>query len=500
MFEPIREVVIVGGGTAGWMTAAALSKVLPAPTRIRLVESDEIGTIGVGEASIPNLRNFNAALEIDEDEFLRQTRGTLKLGIQFVDWAAPGDSYIHGFGGIGPELALVRFHQYWLKMYLEGAAPDIARYQINTAAPDSCKAMRARPEMRGSPLGDLVHAFHFDAGLYARFLRSHAEGRGVQRIEGRIVQVEQREPDGFVSAVVLDGGRRVEGELFVDCSGLRGILIEQTLHAGYDDWSHWLPCDAAVAVPCESVAPLVPYTRSIARPAGWQWRIPLQHRIGNGLVYCSSLQSADEATAQLVASLDGAALGEPRHIRFVAGRRRRSWVRNVVAVGLASGFLEPLESTSIHLIQQAVNRLIGLFPHRGFDEADIREFNEQTRFEIERIRDFIILHYKATQRTDAPLWRQTAAMPIPDTLQHKMDLYRSSGRVLRHANELFAESSWLQVMHGQRLRPRSYDPLVDARSREDIAGLLRDVEDVVARCLDSMPTHEEFIAAHCAAR
>ena len=497
--ERVQEVVIVGGGTAGWMTAAALAKVLGAACRIQVVESDEIGTIGVGEASIPNLRNFNAALEIDEDEFMRQTQGTFKLGIQFVNWAAMGDAYIHGFGDIGPELGTAPFYQYWLKMFQKGAAPDIARYQINTAEPERCKYQRADPALRGSPLAEIVNAFHFDAGLYARFLRRYSEARGVQRIEGRIVQVLQREPDGHVSAVVLQDGRQVAGQLFVDCSGLRGLLIEQTLRAGYEDWQHWLPCDSAVAVPCESAGLLAPYTRSTARQAGWQWRIPLQHRTGNGMVYCSALLSQDEATSTLLAHLDGAPLAEPRHIRFTAGRRRRVWDRNCVAIGLAAGFLEPLESTSIHLIQMGINRLIGFFPHLGFNAPDIEEFNRQSQQEMERIRDFIILHYKATERDDAPLWRQTRAMDIPPSLQHKIDLFRSNGRLFRHCNELFAESSWLQVLHGQRLRPQGYNPLVDLRREEDVAEMLAELERVIHHCVDHMPTQAEFIARHCRA-
>jgi tryptophan 7-halogenase len=503
----IQDVVIVGGGTAGWMTAAALAKVLapgqPNGVRVTLVESDDIGTIGVGEATIPNIRNFNAALGIDEDDFLRQTQGTFKLGIQFVDWAAKGDAYIHGFGNIGPDLGTAPFYQYWLKHHLQGRAPGIAAYQINTAAPERCKYMRADPSLRGSPLAEIVNAFHFDAGLYARYLRSYSEARGVRRVEGRIVQVQQGPgadaSAGHIQAVMLHSGQRVAGDLFVDCSGLRGLLIEETLKAGFEDWSHWLPCDSAVAVPCASAGELAPYTRSTARAAGWQWRIPLQHRTGNGLVYCSALLGADEAASTLMSNLDSAALAEPRHIRFKTGRRRHMWVGNCVAIGLAGGFLEPLESTSIHLIQMGINRLIAFFPHQGFDAADVREFNAQSRSEIERIRDFIILHYKATQRDDAPLWRQTQAMPIPETLQQKIDLYSSNGRLFRQGNELFAESSWLQVMHGQRLRPRSYNPLVDLRADADVAEMLADMQGLITRCLDTMPTHAEFIAQHCAA-
>lgn len=496
---PVRDIVIVGGGTAGWMTAAALSKLLSPAYRIRLVESDEIGIIGVGEATIPHIRGFNAALGIDEDEFLRATQGTFKLGIEFVDWGARGDRYLHGFGRVGRELDGIAFHHHWLRLRQLGQARDLGACSINTVAPGAAKFMRAREDMPGSPLADIVHAFHFDASLYARFLRRHAESRGVRRTEGRIVQVLQREPDGFIEAVVLEGGEKVAGDFFIDCSGLRGLLIEQTLKAGYEDWRHWLPCDRAIAVPCHSAGPLLPMTRSSARTAGWQWRIPLQHRTGNGHVYSSAHMDEDEATRILMANLDGEPLAEPRHIRFVTGRRRAFWVRNCVAVGLASGFLEPLESTSIHLIQSAVTRIAAFFPSAGFDDADIAEYNRQTTFEYERIRDFLILHYKATERDDSPFWRDCRHMPIPVTLQRKMDLYRSNGRLFREDNELFAELSWLQVMEGQRIRPHGHHPFADLRPLAETAAFVDDVERVVAQCVEVMPTQAEFIAAHCAA-
>jgi tryptophan 7-halogenase len=496
--QRIRDIVIVGGGTAGWMAAAALSKLLTPNERIVLVESDEIGTIGVGEATIPNIRHFNSALELDDDEFVRETQGTFKLGIQFCDWGRVGDRYIHGFGAVGPDTGLVPFHHYWLKMRAQGKAPGLQAFQINTADPDACKFQRADPALAGSPLGEIAHAYHFDAGLYARYLRRYAEARGVTRLEGRIVEVRQREPDGFIESVVLAGGREVAGQLFLDCSGLRGLLIEQTLRAGFENWSHWLPCDAAVAVPCESAGPLQPLTRSTARSAGWQWRIPLQHRTGNGLVYCSALMSADEAAATLLANLDGRALAEPRPIRFKAGRRRQTWVKNVVAIGLAGGFLEPLESTSIHLIQQAINRLIGAFPWAGFDAADIDEFNRQCRIEIERIRDFIIFHYTANERPE-PLWRSVRHMALPPALVHKMALFAANGRIVREDLELFGEPNWLQVMVGQNLMPRGWHPLVETRDEAEVAALMQHSAQVVANCLKRMPTQAEFIARHCRA-
>ena len=495
----IRNIVIVGGGTAGWMTAISLSKLLKNQYHIRLVESDEIGIIGVGEASIPHIAAFNASLGIDEDEFLRATQGTFKLGIEFVNWGAIGDRYIHGFGKIGHELDGLPFQHYWLRMLREGEARDLGAYSINTAAPQQAKFMRARLDMQGSPLGDVVNAFHFDASLYARYLRGLAEKNGVIRTEGKIVQVVQRDSDGFIDAVVTDGGERISGDFFIDCSGMRGLLIEQTLKMGYEDWSHWLPCNRAIAVPCESVAPLLPYTRSTAHSAGWQWRIPLQHRLGNGHVYSSKYMGDDEAEAILLNNLDGKQLAEPRHIQYVPGRRKKVWDRNCVAIGLAAGFFEPIESTNIHLIQTAISRLLSLFPRMGFDDADRDEFNAQAKFEYERIRDFIILHYKATERNDSPFWNYCRTMEIPDTLQHRMDLYRSNARLFREGNELFAELSWLQVMNGQRVKPKSYHPLADLQPKETVVEFLSDIERVIKKCVEVMPTHADFIAQHCAA-
>jgi tryptophan halogenase len=495
----VRKVVVVGGGTAGWMTASALSKVLRGQVEITLVESDEIGIVGVGEATIPMIRLFNQVLEIDENEFLRETQGTFKLGIEFVNWGRLGDRYMHGFGVFGQALGTVDFHQYWLKQWLAGQAPDLENYSINRMASHADKFMRASREHPNSPLGDIVHAFHFDASLYARYLRGYAEARGVTRVEGRIEQVETREGDGHITAVRLADGRRIEGELFVDCSGFRGLLIEQTLKTGYEDWTHWLPCDRALAVPCESVQPLTPYTRATAREAGWQWRIPLQHRTGNGHVYCSRYLSDDEATATLLANLDGRPLAEPRPVRFVTGKRHKIWNRNCVAVGLSSGFMEPLESTSIHLIQSTIARLITFFPDRGFVQGDIDEFNRQSTFEYERIRDFVILHYKATERDDTPFWRHCRSMEVPASLQHKIDLFRSRGRIVRDNNELFAELGWLQVMLGQRIVPQGYHPLVDLLPGKDVADYLQHVQEVIASCVEVMPDHAAFIEKNCRA-
>ncbi|MBW8368302.1 MAG: tryptophan 7-halogenase, partial [Arenimonas sp.] len=418
----VRDVVIVGGGTAGWMTAAALSKVLGPQHRIRLIESEDIGTVGVGEATIPMIKLFNQALEIDENDFIRETKGSFKLGIEFVNWGRLGDSYIHGFGKIGQDLGVIPFYQHWLKLRQAGQAGPLDDYSINTAAARANKFMPALTDRPNSPMADIAYAYHFDAGLYARYLRGYAEARGVRRTEGKVAQVTLRPEDGFVDAVVLESGERVEGQLFVDCSGFRGLLIEQALHTGYQDWTHWLPCDRAMAVQCASSGPLTPYTRSTARTAGWQWRIPLQHRVGNGYVYSSQFISDDEAASTLLANLEGEALMTPKPLRFTTGKRNKFWNKNVVAIGLASGFMEPLESTSIHLIQSGIARLTAFFPHAGFDAVDVDEFNAHSHFEFDKIRDFLILHYHATERSDTPFWDYVRTMSIPDSLQHKMDL------------------------------------------------------------------------------
>ena len=491
------DVVIVGGGTAGWMTAAALAKVLKGRYRISVIESEEIGTVGVGEATIPMIQLFNRLLDFDENEFIKQTQATFKLGIEFVNWGRLGDRYIHGFGVIGQDNATVDFHQYWLKQYLAGKAQGLDRYSINTAACLKNKFMRAQADMPNSPLSQIAHAFHFDASLYARFLRGYSEVRGVQRIEGKIVEVRQREGDGHIESLTLQSGQSVVGDLFIDCSGFRGLLIEGTLKTGYEDWSHWLPCDRAVAVPCVNAKELTPYTRATARTAGWQWRIPLQHRIGNGYVFSSKYISEDEATATLLGNLDGAPLAEPRVLRFVTGKRKKAWNKNVVSIGLASGFIEPLESTSIHLVQMGIAHLLTFFPSAGFEHNDIDAYNRVMNQEYDWVRDFIILHYKATERTDTPFWNYCRQMPVPESLQNRMDLFRTHGRVFREANELFTKVSWLQVMHGQRIHPRSHHPLTDLLGEQEIQAYLDEVEGVIAACVDVMPSHAKFIADNC---
>jgi tryptophan halogenase len=492
--QPVTKVTIVGGGTAGWSTAAVLSQWL-SKVEIKLIESEEIGTIGVGEATIPHIRNLLALAGVDQLKMISQSKATFKLGIQFVDWGAPGEEYVHGFGKIGRDVLWLHPHQLWLAA--RQRTPERVKpfdfYSLNCVA--SLQNRFAFPDTsnRNSPLADIDFAYHFDASLLARYLRSESEARGVERVEGRIVEVIQNAESGFVERVRLADGREVGGDLFVDCSGMRGLLIGDALGVGYEDWNHWLLCDRAQAVPCASVEPLTPYTRSTARKAGWQWRIPLQHRIGNGYVYASNLLSDEEAAQTLLANLDGEALADPRPVRFRPGRRLKSWEKNVVAIGLSSGFLEPLESTSIHLIQTGIHRLLAMFPAAQFSQADIDEYNLQARTEYEDVRDFIIAHYKVTRRTGDPFWDHVRTMDVPDTLNQRFELLRSSGRFFKHnAQELFAEESWVQVLLGQGFEMKA-DPVTNFMPDEDIAGFLADMEDVIADAAGKMMDHGEFV-------
>lgn len=491
---PISDITIVGGGTAGWMAAALLSRLFTRGYRIRLIESEQIGTIGVGEATIPAIRIFNELAGIDEAELIRETQATFKLGIEFSGWREPGSSYIHGFGNIGQDLLWLHTHQFWLKMARKGMVKPLDNYAIN------CRAARlnkfAQPDKRnpGSPFADLDYAYHFDAGLYASFLRRRAEAQGVERIEGRIVDVKLREADGFVENVRLEDGRSVRGDIFIDCSGMRGLLIGGAMGVGYQDWSHWLPCDRALAVPCENARNLTPYTRSTAHEFGWQWRIPLQHRIGNGMVYSSTHVSDEVATERLLANLDGAPIRDPMPVRFRPGRRDRAWERNVVAIGLSGGFLEPLESTSIHMIQTGLFRLIALFPGREYNAADIDEYNRQTEFEYVDVRDFIIAHYHVTRRTDSAFWNHVRTMEVPDTLARRLSLFKASARFFQYGKaELFREESWVQVLIGQGIDARA-DPMVELIPDEQALAHLNDIEEVIEDAVKRMLDHGEFIS------
>ncbi len=487
--DPRQRIVIVGGGTAGWIAAATLARYLPVQRyAITLIESDEIGIIGVGEATIPQIRLLNAALGIDEYAFMRATHATYKLGIEFVGWGNSQRRYMHAFGAVGRPTGQVPFHNYWLRGQTLGETAPLDAYAPNAQA--------GWANRFGKPDSELPYAFHFDASRYAGFLRTIAEPRGVARIEGRIVAVHREGEAGDVQSVQLADGQTIAGDLFIDCSGFRGLLIEGALATGYDDWTHWLPCDRALAVPCANAPALTPYTRSTAHEAGWQWRIPLQHRVGNGHVYCSAHVSDEAAAATLLANLDGAPLADPRPIRFTTGRRRKFWNRNVVALGLAAGFLEPLESTSIHMVQSAIERLIRYLPKGRPEAADCAAYNAETVFEWERVRDFIILHYHANTR-DEPFWRQCAAMTVPDSLAEKLALFAANGRITRFNEELFAEVGWLQVLVGQGIEPRGYHPLADSQSPQEVRELLGLLRQVIARQVAALPDHAAFIAQHC---
>jgi tryptophan halogenase len=492
--QPVRKVTIVGGGTAGWMTAAVLSQWL-SKVEIKLIESDEIGIIGVGEATIPHIRNFFALAGIDTLKMISESKATFKLGIEFIDWGAPGEKYIHGFGKIGRDMLWLHPHQLWLaaKARIPDRVQHFDAYSLNCVACHHNKFAFGDPRNPNSPLAGLDYAYHFDASLLARYLRSESEARGVERVEGKIVDTILHPETGFVEKVRLADGREVGGDLFVDCSGMRALLIGQALGNGYEDWNHWLPCDRAQAVPCESVEPITPYTRSTARTAGWQWRIPLQHRIGNGYVYSSSLISDEDAAETLLGNLDGKPLADPRPVKFAPGRRLKSWDRNVIALGLSSGFLEPLESTSIHLIQTGIHRILAMFPSTGFSAADIDEYNLQARTEYEDVRDFIIAHYKVTRRSGDPFWDHVRTMAVPDSLNERFELFRSSGRFFKHnAQELFSEESWVQVLIGQGLEMRA-DPVTEFVADDELAEFLADIAQTNADVAAEMPDHGAFV-------
>ena len=495
----IESLVILGGGTAGWMVAAALGKVLSTRNcTITLVESDTIGTVGVGEATIPQLAAFNAILGIDENEFLKATQGTFKLGIEFADWGAKGECYMHPFGGFGRDFNNLQFYHHWQKVFSAGLCADLPEFSLNTQAAYSHKFMRPTP-IDNSPLAGIAYAFHFDASLYAKFLRKFAEAQGVKRIENRVEDVRLEADTGNISALVLQDGTELSADFFIDCSGFRGRLIEGALHSGFEDWSEYLPCDSALAVASSKLDPLPPYTRSTAKSGGWQWRIPLQHRTGNGYVYASHFLSDAAAQESLLADIQGKVLAEPKQLRFTAGRRRHMWKNNCVAMGLAGGFLEPLESTSIHLVQSAISKFIALFPTKGDNRAEARKFNQQLDEEYYGIRDFIIAHYKLTRREDSEFWRYCKNMSVPQSLQEKVELYQSSSRLYRDQGDLFGEISWLAVLHGQGIKAKGFNPIANSVALPELSQRLLHIQKVIAHCVDRIPSHAEFIAKHCQA-
>jgi tryptophan 7-halogenase len=495
----IRSIAIVGGGTAGWMTAASLSKFLKnLNCRIQLIESELIGTIGVGEATIPPIMDFIRSLGIDENDIVRKTKATFKLGIEFKDWTRPGHSYIHPFGQTGFDMERVAFSAYWLKMLRQGKAAPLEEYSLQAMAARSGKFMRPI-RAPGTPLDTITYALHLDAGLFARYLRGYAEERGVLRTEGKVKQVSLRPQDGFIESIGLESGERIAADLFIDCTGFRGLLIEEALQSGYENWNRWLPCDRAAAVPCERTGPFASHTLATAKPAGWQWRIPLQHRVGNGYVFCSDFISDAQATDELMSSLEGNALADPLQLRFSTGRRKSFWIKNCVAIGLSAGFLEPLESTSIHLIQRGIAVLLKMFPDRNFGSPDIDRYNKIFAFEYERVRDFLIIHYRMTERDDSELWRHCRNIALPESLRERIDLFSSYGRIEREDNELFPVQSWLHVLIGQNVMPGSYDPLADMLDPRAIQTNLDDIRSVVRKCAEAMPLHQEFVDQHCSA-
>jgi 2-polyprenyl-6-methoxyphenol hydroxylase-like FAD-dependent oxidoreductase len=495
----LKRIVVVGGGSAGWITAAPLARMLCRPDRpnqhrdVTVVESAEIGTVGVGEATLPTISFYNHMLGLDEVDFVRKTQASFKLGIEFRDWGRLGHRFFHGFGGFGPHLHNRPLWACWLR--LREQDPSLPSYEEWSTATTMARSMRFVPPQPGepSPANAFDYAYHFDAALYGAYLRDYALRHGARRIEGTIVRVETSPENGFVTAVHLLDGQRIEGDLFIDCSGFRALLIGEAMQSPYEDWSHWLPCDRALAVPCTHADTTTPYTTSTARSAGWQWRIPLQHRTGNGLVYCSSHLGDDEAAQLLLDNLDGQALDVPRPLRFVTGRRKQAWVKNVVAIGLSSGFLEPLESTSIHLIMDGVSRLTALLPDCSFAPALADEFNRQMAYRYESVRDFIILHYKLGERRDSEFWRYCAAMNIPDGLAHQIELFRQTGRVAILEPEGFAEPSWVSLLLGLGVLPRRYDPYLDLVDINLVRRHMNSVRDAIQRTVKAMPTHDEFL-------
>jgi tryptophan halogenase len=490
MMNKVKKVVVVGGGTAGWITAASLATLLGKNFELCLVESEQIGTVGVGEATIPTLFTLHQLLKINEQDFLTAVNATFKLGISFENWRNVSEDYIHSFGWTGQDCWAAGFQHFWLKGKERGLSTDYGDYCPELIAAKLNKFAITKGE-------GLNYAYHIDSGLYAKFLRGLAEKGGCKRIEGKINHVATNANSGFIESVKLESGEVVGGDLFIDCSGFRALLMEQTLKTGYEDWTHWLPCDSAIAIQTESVRAPVPYTRSIARDSGWQWRIPLQSRVGNGFVYSSQYQSDDNALQTLLGNIEGPIRTEPNPIKFTTGQRALHWNKNCVAIGLSGGFIEPLESTSIHLIQRAVIRLMQMFPYDGIRDPDVAEFNRQMKQETEHIRDFIILHYHVTNRRDTDFWRYVSGMSLPDSLEHRIDLFKQTGRVFQMPDELFSENSWVQVMLGQGITPEQYHPIVNMMSDRELEGFLSEIKRNVKARVGQLPSHSDFLNHYC---
>ncbi|GAB5454963.1 MAG: tryptophan 7-halogenase [Henriciella sp.] len=489
----VRNIVIVGGGSAGWMTAAALSSMLPSnAVNITLIESEQIGTVGVGEATIPDVINFNAMLGIPEQDFLKATNGTFKLGIEFRNWGQIGDSYFHPFGTHGVDMNGIDFHQFWLRYHDADAGSVIEDFSLCSVSAKSNKFVLPNQDPR-SVLSQIRYAYHFDATAYAKFLRQFSEQRGVRRVEGKVTEVTQSSETGFIQSVTLESGETISGDLFFDCTGFRALLMRNTLEVGFEDWGHWLPCDTAQTVACERTGALLPYTISTAKEAGWQWRIPTQHRTGNGHIYSSNHLSDDDAIESLLGDLDGTALSDPRKIKFRTGHISKFWEKNCIAIGLSGGFLEPLESTSLFLIQEGVSKFISLFPTADMPETVSNEYNRQLTKKFAQVRDFIILHYKATQRSDSEFWNYCRTMSVPDSLTEKMELFEEAGRVFRYEDELFSKTSWIAVLLGQNVMPRNADPIVQTLDQNQITHSLNSMRNAMNTATASMPSHEAFL-------
>lgn len=486
----LKHVVIAGGGTAGWMTAAAFSKLLGNNIKVTLIESDDIATVGVGEATIPPIKNFHKLLGINEQEVMKATHATFKLGINFENWGQVNDQYIHSFGVTGKECWAGEFHHFWLHGKQKGHHDEFGDYcfELQAAKQNKFALGHDRP---------MNYAYHLDATLYAKYLRTFSENLGTERIEGKISQVDKCMKTGNISALTLASGQTIAADFFIDCTGFRGVLIEQALHTGYEDWSHWLPCDSAVAVQTKSVSKPIPYTRSIAHDAGWQWQIPLQHRVGNGLVFCSKYLSDDEAKNLLLENIVGETITEPRVIKFKTGRRRKGWHKNCVAIGLSSGFIEPLESTSIHLIMTAIVRLLRLFPYNGVTSSAVDEYNSKLDSELNAVRDFIILHYKVNERADSKFWQHCQHMEVPPSLAHKIRLFKETGRVFLDDGDIFRVDSWTQVMLGQGLMPMQYHKIANIMNDDELTKFLTSLKSAISNAVSELPEHDDFIKQYC---